>query len=275
MKRLFSFAIILMILITPILATSAIPEERQLPLLVDDAGLLSDSEYSTLLSKLEEISERNKCEVAVVTVTSTNGNEIRDYAADIYDYYGYGYGENDDGILLLLDMGSRQWFIVTYGFGITAMTDSRIDSVGDDIVPYLSDGKYYDAFNTYAFDCDYYIEETRNSGSGDNYYGDDGVINPLYLRPSPWIAIIPGIIIAFISTGVMRGKLKTVAKKAAAADYTVKNSMKLTNCVDMFLYSNVSKTARPKDDDSRSGGGGSSTFTSSSGRSHGGGGGSF
>ncbi len=274
MKKIFSFVIVLMILMTPIFASSAIPEERQLPLLVDDAKLLSDSEYDTLLSKLTEISERNKCEVAVVTVTSTNGNDIGQYAADIYDYYGYGYGENDDGILLLLDMESRKWFIVTYGYGITVMTDSRIDSVGEEIVPYLSDGEYSDAFTTYAEYCDLYIEMTRESSSD----GSDGyTVNPLYLRPPVYVAVVPGIIIALIATGIMRGKLKSVASKSSAADYTVKNSLKLTNQVDMFLYTSMSKSARPKDTDRSSGGGGggSSTFTSSSGRSHGGGGGSF
>ena len=56
------------------------------------------------------------------------------------------------------------------------------------------------------------------------------------------------------------------------ADYMKKNSLNLTRCGDMFLYNQVSRTAKPKEDSS---GGGSSTHTSSSGETHGGSGGSF
>ena len=73
----------------------------------------------------------------------------------------------------------------------------------------------------------------------------------------------------------MKSKLKSVHMKAAADDYIIKDSMNITHSSDVFLYKNVVKRARPKNDSSSSSGGGSSTHTSSSGSTHGGGGGSF
>ena len=49
---------------------SEIPEERQKPLLVDEAGLLTEEESSALLNKLEDISRRYENEVGIVTVNS-------------------------------------------------------------------------------------------------------------------------------------------------------------------------------------------------------------
>lgn len=100
----------LFILMLPAKASS-IPAERQKPLLVDDAGLLTAEESTALLEKLEEISQRQQNEVAIVTVNSLDGKTAQAYADDYYDYNGYGYGENDDGILLLISMGERKWAI--------------------------------------------------------------------------------------------------------------------------------------------------------------------
>ena len=55
----------------------AIPEERQKPLLVDDAGLLTEEESSALLNKLEDISQKYENEVGIVTVNSLEGKQPR------------------------------------------------------------------------------------------------------------------------------------------------------------------------------------------------------
>ena len=121
------------VLIFPVMASDIpeIPTERQKPLLVDEAGLLSEEESSTLINKLEEISQRQENEVAVVTVNSLEGKTAEAYADDYYDYNGYGYGENDDGLLLLVSMGEREWAITTYGYCHTvAFTRSEERRVG-------------------------------------------------------------------------------------------------------------------------------------------------
>ena len=87
------------ILVFPVMA-SEIPEERQKPLLVDEAGLLTEEESSELLNKLEDISQRYENEVGIVTVNSLEGKTAEAYADDYYDYNGYGYGEKSgDGFV--------------------------------------------------------------------------------------------------------------------------------------------------------------------------------
>lgn len=266
MKKIICI-IFAVLLLTFALGAAEIPDERQLPLLVDDAGLLDDSEYSELLSLLTEISERRQCEVAIITVNSLGGRTAESYADDFYDYNGYGYGPNDDGVLLLIAMNEREWHITTYGYGITAFTDYGIDRIGDAMVDYLSDGDYYRAFRTFADYCDDYIGCALEGNPVD--VGSEKPDILMMLLTSLIIGFIPAI----ITVSAMKSQLKTVGAKNSAADYTIDGSMRLTQNSDMFLYRNVNRVARPKE--SSGGGGGSSTHTSSSGRSHGGGGGRF
>ena len=123
-----------------------IPDERLLPQLVDDAGLLDSSEEEELESELDEISERQQFDVVVVTVNSLEGKTPQDYADDFYDYNGYGYGSDHDGVLLLVSMEDRDWYMSTTGYGITAITDAGREYISDQFVPYLSDGEYLEAF---------------------------------------------------------------------------------------------------------------------------------
>lgn len=235
--------------------------DRHLPLLVDDADLLTDSEEELLNAKLESISSKHKCEVAIVTVDSLNGEDPQDYADDFFDYNGYGYGINDDGILLLISMEYSDWHITTHGYAIKAFTDAGLDYLSGEFLPYLSDGDFNGAFTRYADLCDELLTMARN---GSPY---DGKV-PMAFTTRILIALGVGIVIALIVTGIMRAQLKSVRFQPAAESYIKKNSFNVSVSRDLFLYSKVDRRAKPKNTSS-------TTHTSSSGRTHGGKGGKF
>lgn len=91
------------------------------------------------------------------------------------------------------------------------------------------------------------------------------------------IAVVIGFVIALIATGIMRLDLHSVYSQPAADNYIKKNSLRLTRENELFLYKNVTRTEKPKENSlsNNSSSGGSTTHTSSSGRTHGGGGGKF
>ena len=250
-------------------AQGVIPKERQLPRLVDEAQLLDSDEAEKLEEKLDRISEEYQCDVAVVTTMGTNNKGAQAYADDFYDYNGYGMGEGDDGILLLVDMYDREWAMSTYGFGIEAFTDAGLDYISEKFLYYLSDDLYYDAFLVFAEKCGVFLKQARN---GEPFDIRNMPKEPFSLIWIP-ISLIIGMVFALIITGIMRYQLKTVRRQTGAAEYMKPGSMKVTVSRDLYLYSQTTRVAKPKDEDS--GGGGSSMHTSSSGRSHGGSSGSF
>ncbi len=55
-----------------------------------------------------------------------------------------------------------------------------------------------------------------------------------------------GLLVAFVVTGVLKGQLKTVRWENQAGNYIVDGSFDLTQSTDLYLYRNVTRTARPK-----------------------------
>lgn len=264
MKKLLVFILALIMLTVAVSASDA-----TLPRLVDNADILTADEEEDLLWELNEISERQRFDVVVVTLESLDGASVTAAADDFYDYNGYGYGPGDDGILFLISMEERQYATSTYGFGIEAFTDYGQDVMLEAVVSNLSSGDYYDAFLEFAYECDDYITQAK-TGEPYDVGNEKSQFEPMWIV----IALVVGVVVAFIYTGVLKAQLKSVSKNDSAANYMRPGSLSLAVSNDMFLYRNVSRTARPKDNDGSSGGG-SSTRISSSGRSHGGRSGGF
>jgi uncharacterized protein len=265
MKKIVSILLVT-VLVFAISASLVLAADRA-PRLVDDADLLTNGEESRLLSMLDEISERQQLDVIVVTADTLGGKSPAAYADDYFDYNGYGFGANHDGVLLLVSMEDRDWYISTTGYGITAFTDKGIEYMSDRFIDDLSAGWYADAFSTYAELCDDFITQAK---TGAPYDRGNLPKEPFPFGMSLIIAIVIGLVVAFIVTGSMKAQLKSVRFKAEAKDYVKKDSLQITEARDFFLYRHVS---RVKKDNDRSGG--SRTHVSSSGRSHGGGGGKF
>ncbi len=270
-------------------------------LVYDLAELISQEDESTLNYKLEQLSDTYACEVALLTVNSTNGKDITAFADDYYDYNGFGYGVNDDGIMLVVDMGEREFAITTYGTATDIFTDYNLTQIENAFVGELSSGNYTNAFIAYYEKCesifiDYeYYENNYDGGyvyipdddGYDGYYNDNSSESQSpasEIFSLKWIAIsvVIGIVVALIYTSVLKSQLKTVKSKPSAADYVVPGSVQITQQRDVFMYRDVKKVPKPKNNSSSSGrsggssfGGGSSTHSSSSGRSHGGSRGSF
>ena len=230
--------------------------------LVDDAGLLTDTEAANLEAKLSQISDRHNVDIVIVAVDSTDGKSPMDFADDYYDYNGY----RADGILLLVSMEDSDWWVSTTGYGITAITDAGLDYMSDRFVPYLSDGEFAQAFEKFADLCDEFITQAK---TGDPYDSHNLPKEPFSLVTNLLIALGIGLVAAWIVTGSMKAKLKTVRQQAKADDYIASGSLQLTHSRDLFLYTHLDRREKPKSDS------GSSTHTSSSGTTHGGGGGKF
>ena len=259
MKRRF-FAVILALVLCLSLSVSAFAANA-MPRLVDAADLLTAEEEVALLEKLDEISTRQGMDVVVVTTNTLGGKSPMAYADDFYDYNGYG----TDGVLLLVSMEDRDWWISTSGFGITAFTDAGIEYIGEQFVWELGEGYYADAFNIFAEKCDQFITQAKTGEPYDSGNLPEEPFDPLFTLI---VGLVIGFVVALIATAIMRYKLKSVRSKYQAADYVRPGSLNVTDAREIYLYRNLVRIPKPKDT-------GSSTHRSSSGSSHGGGGGKF
>ena len=282
MKRLFSILFLFLLLLS--LSLTAFATENGISHVIDHADLLSAGEESTLEQHIHSYREELQLDIVIVSTYGTDGKGVQAYADDFYDENGYGCGSSNSGILLLIDMESREWYMSTCGDAIYIFTDYGLDELGQTILPWLSDGEYYRAFLAWLSALPPYVKAYQQGSPIDGfvppddyespygeeiYYYDDQVGIPV--RPFP-IGLIVGLVAAVITILVMRSQMNTAQLQKSAVNYLKDGSFHLRRRSDMFLYSRVSRRAKPKENTS---GGGSSVHRSSGGVSHGGRGGRF
>ena len=200
------------------------------PYIVDNANLLTTEEVAQLEERSIRFLADTGMKLIIVTVDSLDGKTAMAYADDYYDAH---YGSN--GILLLIAMNEREWHISTAGTAIEAFDDVDLMSMEDGIMKYLPEAEYFKAFDRFLSDAEYYWNNEEVSD----------------FEASLVIGLPAGFVIALIAILIMRGTMNTKKEQHSARDYQVMGSFNLRKHQDLFLYSHVSKRARPKENSGR------------------------
>ncbi len=259
MKKIFSC--MLLLFISMALRLPAYAAFDNLPI-IDDAGYLMQSELDELSMELDKVREKYNFEVAIYTESDMTSDSAEASADDIYDYQGYGAGENDDGIMLYICSGTREYHFTTHGKGLEYFNSRGLIYLESKIVPYLSENDYYEAFEAYIETSDELLQMAKD---GKPY--NEKHYSTKYLVGVILVCLLAPLLIAFIMMKRKLKKMKTAVENDYAANYVKPGSMRIDTSRDLFLFSRITKTEKPKSS--------SGTHTSSSGRTHGGRGGSF
>ena len=243
-------------------------------LIADYAGMLSSEQVSELSAEANRISNEYGCDTAVVFVRGLNGyTSIMDFTEDFFINNGYGRGSSRDGVMLLVDVQGREYWISTSGFGIYAFTDQGQLYIKDRFVPSLSGGDWAGAAKAFLTQCDRFLKQAKN---GEPY--DVGNMPKTYFSPLGLLGTgLFGALAGGLPLHSAKKQMKNVGTKRDADEYVTGQAPNLQVREDRFLGSHVTRVPIPRDTgDSRGGGGGgSSTHTHSSGNTFGGSGGKF
>lgn len=249
----------------------------------DYLNYLSEPKVQQLQGSIDEIANKYNLDTVIVITDNTEGKTSMEYADDFYDYNNYGFDSEKSGILLLVNMDAREIWISTTGKAINIFSDTRIDTVVNDITPYLSDGDYEGASSKFLERVDYY--GTKGVVTDDEYLPsnpntdlnteEDSTPPPFSSRlkekvtsPATYvIALIISLLVTLVVT--LRSKRNVTVNNRTYED---KGSFSLTNKQDIFVGENTTRRKIQKQSNNSSH---STTHTSSSGSTHGGGGGSF
>ena len=235
-KKVFSWMLVLILVLGMALSVSA-----NEGFVYDEAGLLTEAECSALEQTLSSLSSTYDAQIVVATIAASGGVDMDTLVEFLYDNAPFGYGENHDGVLLLVCMDPREYRILCNGYCADAMDP---DTVGNAIVNDLSNDDFADAFDAFAGQCEYYL---------------DGHINgfPFNFGMNLLIALVVGLIAGVITAKSLKGQLKTVRKQEQANSYVKPGSMNIHAQNDVFLYRDIHRTAKPKETSTRSSGGSS------------------
>ena len=219
---------LLSLLLCFLLFTSLIPNAcaaEDHAVILDNAGLLSPEEITSLEILTQSMQEAYQMDIVILTVEVTGYQSIQNYADTFYDENGY----SDNGILFLLALKEREWYISTCGEAIYAVTDYGVQRLGQTAVAYFSEDNYYDGFSAFLTELAGYLDAYQSSTpvdgyadySGDFYHGDqeDVVYYGENNSSSFLVSLIIGLIAATITIAIMRASMNTKRSQRTASAY--------------------------------------------------------
>ena len=108
----------------------------------DFAGVLDAATETRLNSLAQQVDEKANAQIAVVTVNSTDGQDIVGYAVELYQKWGIGKKGTDRGVLILFAVQDRKYW-TTVGYGLEPiLPDGKVGGFGREAVPLLRAGDY-------------------------------------------------------------------------------------------------------------------------------------
>ncbi len=102
----------------------------------DYANVLSESTERYIIAENQKLAEATGAQIVVVTVDFLDGIEIEDYAYKIFNDWGIGDADRNNGLLLLLAIGEDNYYAMQ-GAGIERVLSSG--TLGDYLYDYLED----------------------------------------------------------------------------------------------------------------------------------------
>lgn len=114
----------------------------------DYAKVFSKTEVEQLSRKLNMFQYNNSTQIFIVTVNENDGYSASDLSQRIGEAWGVGQKGKDNGLILLMDMKSRDVYIST-GYGLEEYIPDAIAKriVENEIVPAFKQGDFYGGVN--------------------------------------------------------------------------------------------------------------------------------
>jgi len=108
----------------------------------DFAGVLDATTKGRLNDLCGRVEQKANAQIVLVTVKSTDGEDVFSYAVDLYQKWGIGKKGSDRGVLILLATQDRK-FGASVGYGLEPiLPDGKVGGFRREAVPYLARGDY-------------------------------------------------------------------------------------------------------------------------------------
>ncbi len=216
--------------------------------MIDAAEVMSEAEEELLFDKIEYIYQNYDFDVTFMTMAKVPDDQ---YLLYYFDWYT-GLDPERDGVIFGIDLDpdNRDYATSTRNLGIYAFTEDALDLIDYNVVPLLTEGRYFEAFDLYL---DYTIHFLDCYNAGTPYE------IPLD-KESFWILVIavPLVFSLAIGSKIMKkvfiARMNTAVTQVGADHFRVKGSLVVTHSSDVFTHKSVTKS-KIKTSSSSSGGG--------------------
>ena len=134
--------LILLLLCVPFARAEQVKDLKPQGYVNDFAGVLNAETKEKLAALCAEVDQKAKAQIAIVTVSSLEGEPIEQYSIDLATAWGIGPKQKDRGVLILVAPNDRKYRIEV-GYGLEAiLPDGKVGGFGREAVPFLRQNDY-------------------------------------------------------------------------------------------------------------------------------------
>lgn len=213
--------------------------------IIDKTSTLSNSAIEAVEYYIDKAYEENGYAIAVVFDRYLD-YDTKERITESY-YRNAGFSKKG-GILLYVGVNSRVydiWRIVSNS--TTEIDESELDYIAYTVENLLMNDRFDDAVIKFAE----LSNDAINEGKSMNYVM--GIKTVEDVIKTIVFSLILGLIISLIIMFSMKSSMKTIKPQKSASGYTVLSSFKLNGSRDRFLYSRITRVAKPQNNSSGSG----------------------
>jgi uncharacterized protein len=108
----------------------------------DFAGVINPETKQQLTALCQEVNEKAKAQLAIVTIHTTGGVPVDAFSIALAQHWGIGPRKNDRGVMILLVVNDHRYRIEV-GYGLEGiLPDGKVGRFGREAVPLLRAGNY-------------------------------------------------------------------------------------------------------------------------------------
>nr|WP_296155484.1 TPM domain-containing protein [uncultured Blautia sp.] len=224
----------------------------------DEYGLLSGEEKEELNQELADIYEEYEYDAILLISQDIESDDARQYAAKFMQDNEIGYGDTHEGMCIFNQPDKRNITIVFRGDTQNDFTETIQDLMLDNCQEKLKEGDMIGGYKSLISNLKKGLarvtqgKKIRPLDVSDSSLPEEALI---WLIISFAVMAVPTLIMTLFQVH----KMKTRVPQPNANAYEGEGGLRLTEERDMFLYSTVSRTEKPKDKDNDSGSSGSFT----------------
>lgn len=141
----WSFIFLALTLLAPGASAEQIKNLKPQGYVNDFAGVLSARAKEKLTALCAEVEQKTKAQIAIVTVSSLEGQPVEQFSIDLATAWGVGPKQSERGILVLVAPNDRKYRIEV-GYGLEPiLPDGRVGGFGREAVPFFRQNDYSSA----------------------------------------------------------------------------------------------------------------------------------
>lgn len=238
-KTILILLTLLLLLTFPVTALASGEQNAQLDHVTDLYGLLEEDEADTLEAFAAQISSRYGVSVYLLVVEDylVYAPDTFQFAMNVYGQYDLGWGDDREGVMLMLSMDDRDYELLFHGPKTEeAFTEYGRDLLEDRMLDCFRENRFFDGILEYMNCCDEYLLAAENGEPVDEEQG----FSVLFF--------LPGLIASAVAFTALYVPMHSAGTKSDAKDYITNSKMELRDQRDVFVNRTVHR--RPRNTDS-------------------------